>query len=46
MRKALWFNYDHYRDLKQHAFKNDGEILRKHVSKSTRPFDDSHLRHN
>ncbi|KAJ6442740.1 tat pathway signal sequence [Purpureocillium lavendulum] len=33
VRKSLWFNYDHYKELKQHAFKNDGEILRLHVSR-------------
>ncbi|UNI23267.1 hypothetical protein JDV02_009098 [Purpureocillium takamizusanense] len=32
IRQSLYFNYEHYRDLKQHAFKNEGEILRKHVT--------------
>jgi hypothetical protein len=33
VRKALYFNYDHYRELGHHAFKNDEYILRLHVSK-------------
>ncbi|CAG9985172.1 unnamed protein product [Clonostachys byssicola] len=32
VRKALYFNYDHYRELGHHAFKNDEYILRLHVT--------------
>lgn len=34
IRKSLYFNYDHYKALGGHAFKNDGEIFRLHLSKS------------
>jgi hypothetical protein len=32
VRKGLWYNYEHYRDLGTHAFKNDEAILQLHVS--------------
>ncbi|KAJ4393846.1 hypothetical protein N0V93_003061 [Gnomoniopsis smithogilvyi] len=32
MRKSLYYNYDHYKALGTHAFKNDAHILRLHVS--------------
>lgn len=34
IRKSLYFNYDHYKALGGHAFKNDGEVFRLHLSKS------------
>ena len=33
MRKALYFNYDHYKELGEHAFVNEEFILRLHISK-------------
>ncbi|CAH0039581.1 unnamed protein product [Clonostachys rhizophaga] len=32
LRKSLYFNYDHYKLLGQHAFKNEEPILRRHVT--------------
>jgi hypothetical protein len=32
LRKSLYFNYPRYKKMKMHAFKNDDEILRLHVS--------------
>ncbi|KAG9506674.1 hypothetical protein J7337_000208 [Fusarium musae] len=32
VRKSLYFNYDHYKALGGHAFKNDGEVFRLHVT--------------
>lgn len=32
LRKGLWYNYDYYKKLGHHAFKNDEMILRKHAS--------------
>ncbi|CAG9948851.1 unnamed protein product [Clonostachys rosea f. rosea IK726] len=32
LRKSLYFNYDHYKHLGQHAFKNEEPILRRHVT--------------
>ncbi|KAK7224107.1 hypothetical protein V2G26_012110 [Clonostachys chloroleuca] len=32
LRKSLYFNYDHYKVLGQHAFKNEEPILRRHVT--------------
>ncbi|KAJ4173046.1 hypothetical protein NW754_012051 [Fusarium falciforme] len=32
VRKSLWYNYDYYKKMKMHAFKNDGEIFRLHVT--------------
>ncbi|KAF4964551.1 hypothetical protein FSARC_7546 [Fusarium sarcochroum] len=32
VRKSLYFNYDHYKNLGGHAFKNDGEIFRLHLT--------------
>ncbi|KJR89956.1 uncharacterized protein SPSK_06502 [Sporothrix schenckii 1099-18] len=32
VRQALWYNYDYYRGLGHHAFRNDDAILAKHVS--------------
>uniref|UniRef100_A0A0D2YIB3 Tat pathway signal sequence n=1 Tax=Fusarium oxysporum (strain Fo5176) TaxID=660025 RepID=A0A0D2YIB3_FUSOF len=31
LRKSLWYNYEYYKDLGGHAFKNDGEVFRMHV---------------
>ncbi|KAM0320152.1 hypothetical protein ACHAPQ_010086 [Fusarium lateritium] len=31
IRKSLYFNYDHYKALGGHAFKNDGDIFRLHL---------------
>lgn len=35
MRKALYFNYDRYKELGENAFMNEEYILRLHVSKCT-----------
>ncbi|KAF4456445.1 tat pathway signal sequence [Fusarium austroafricanum] len=32
LRKSLYFNYDHYKKMGGHAFKNDGEVFRLHVT--------------
>ncbi|KAF4987367.1 hypothetical protein FDECE_15463 [Fusarium decemcellulare] len=32
VRKSLWFNYDYYKKMGGHAFKNDGEVFRLHVT--------------
>ncbi|KAM5343145.1 hypothetical protein ACJ41O_014111 [Fusarium nematophilum] len=32
VRKSLWFNYEYYKDLGEHAFKNDGRIFQLHVT--------------
>lgn len=32
LRKGLWYNYDYYRELGEHAFKNEEPILHLHVS--------------
>ncbi|KAK7421541.1 hypothetical protein QQZ08_009886 [Neonectria magnoliae] len=32
VRKSLYFNYEHYEALGGHAFKNDGEIFRLHLT--------------
>lgn len=32
VRKSLYFNYDYYKELGGHAFKNDGEVFRLHVT--------------
>jgi len=32
VRKALYFNYDYYKNQGTHAFTNDDKILRLHVS--------------
>ncbi|CAG9986681.1 unnamed protein product [Clonostachys byssicola] len=32
LRKSLYFNYDHYKNLGHHAFKNEEPILRRHVT--------------
>lgn len=32
VRKALYFNYNRYKALGEHAFQNDEPILRRHVS--------------
>ncbi|PNY29595.1 Uncharacterized protein TCAP_00492 [Tolypocladium capitatum] len=32
LRKALYFNYDRYKELGEHAFKNEERILRRHVT--------------
>jgi hypothetical protein len=32
VRKALYFNYDYYKELGMHAFKNEEYILRRHVT--------------
>ncbi|KAK5996362.1 hypothetical protein PT974_01696 [Cladobotryum mycophilum] len=32
IRKALYFNYDRYKELGKHAFKNEERILRRHVT--------------
>ncbi|KAM0428614.1 hypothetical protein ACHAPT_006975 [Fusarium lateritium] len=32
VRKSLWYNYDYYKKMKMHAFKNDGEVFRLHVT--------------
>ncbi|KAM0548119.1 hypothetical protein ACHAPJ_010040 [Fusarium lateritium] len=32
VRKSLYFNYDHYKAMGGHAFKNDGEIFRLHLT--------------
>ncbi|KAK8855421.1 tat pathway signal sequence [Apiospora arundinis] len=32
LRKGLWYNYDYYRALGEHAFKNEEAILQLHVS--------------
>ncbi|KAF0644777.1 hypothetical protein NXS19_002086 [Fusarium pseudograminearum] len=32
VRKSLYFNYDHYKHMGGHAFKNDGEVFRLHVT--------------
>lgn len=36
VRKSLYFNYDHYKAMGGHAFENDGEVFRLHLSKSYR----------
>lgn len=33
VRKALYFNYDRYKELGEHAFLNEEDILRRHISK-------------
>lgn len=33
LRKALYYNYDYYRDLGEGAFKNDEYIVKRHVCK-------------
>jgi hypothetical protein len=43
VRKALYYNYEYYRDLGEHAFKNDEGILHLHVceycpDRSSRPW--------
>ncbi|KAF4977578.1 hypothetical protein FZEAL_5949 [Fusarium zealandicum] len=32
VRKSLWFNYDYYKDMGTHAFKNHGDVFRLHVT--------------
>ncbi|PTB78931.1 hypothetical protein M440DRAFT_1370426 [Trichoderma longibrachiatum ATCC 18648] len=32
VRKALYFNYDHYKELGEHAFTNEESILRLHIT--------------
>ncbi|ODA76826.1 hypothetical protein RJ55_07342 [Drechmeria coniospora] len=32
LRKSLYFNFDRYKEMGQHAFKNDDKILRLHVT--------------
>ncbi|KAF7563317.1 hypothetical protein G7046_g791 [Stylonectria norvegica] len=32
VRKSLWFNYDYYKGMKMHAFQNEEDILRLHVT--------------
>ncbi|KAF5022922.1 hypothetical protein F66182_5041 [Fusarium sp. NRRL 66182] len=32
LRKSLYFNYDHYKALGGHAFHNDGEVFRLHLT--------------
>ncbi|SCO87576.1 uncharacterized protein FRV6_11703 [Fusarium oxysporum] len=32
LRKFLWYKYEYYKDLGGHAFKNDGEVFRMHVT--------------
>lgn len=33
VRQALYFNYDRYKEIGHHAWKNEERILRLHVSK-------------
>lgn len=33
VRQALYFNYDRYKEMGHHAWKNEERILRLHVSK-------------
>lgn len=33
VRKALYYNYQYYKDMGMHAFKNDDNILKLHVCK-------------
>lgn len=33
LRKALYYNYDYYRDLGEGAFRNDEYIVKRHVCK-------------
>jgi hypothetical protein len=32
LRKSLYFNYDRYKKMGTHAFSNDEDILRLHIS--------------
>jgi hypothetical protein len=32
VRKGLWYNYPYYKELGQHAFKNNDMIIKKHAS--------------
>lgn len=36
VRKALYFNYDRYKEPGEHAFKNEERVLRRHVSEFIR----------
>jgi len=37
VRKSVYYNYQYYKDLGTHAFKNDEDILQLHISQSTFP---------